>query len=171
MGRRKTWLEKLMDVIPGFKGYRSREYIREDDQALREYLSNLLMESINILDDAVSNLAEYDFKTAEALDSLTRELRISMDKIRWAVHGYAPHYDINKVDEEELGKLKEVDEKFIEVSDKIKELSSKIVDETLLRNSIEGLLKELRRLLKDLKNILEERDKVITGWILQEGGE
>jgi len=104
--REKTWLEKLMDVLPGFKGYRRREYIREDDQSIREYLTRILSESTSILNGVTRELAlSGNMKAAMDLDDIVREIRVLTDKIRWTPHGYKPHYDIVKFKEGSHGCL------------------------------------------------------------------
>ena len=171
MVRERKWLEKLMDFIPGFKGYRKREYIREDDQLLREYLSNEMAKSIHKLDEAVSNLALYDFTSAEKLDSLVRECRILMDKIRWAVHGYAPHYNIVKIKEEDLNKIRDIDDKLIEYVEKLDKISSEILKNTRLGNKIDSEMRDLLNLFESFREVLNSRDDIISGWVSKEEDE
>ena len=169
MVREKKWLEKLMDHIPGFRGYREREYIREDDQLLREYLSNEVEKAIHKLNEAVSNLSVYDFNTAEKLDSLVRECRLLMDKIRWAIHGYAPHYNIVKIDEEDLNKIREIDNKLVEHVKELEKLSDEILKNTRLGNKIDGEMRRLLDLFESIREVLDSRDEVVSGWVSKEG--
>jgi hypothetical protein len=82
MSRREYIFKKLLNILPGFRGYRKKEYVREDDKLVREYLVKVLTEAMRDLEDAIANIAEYDFKTAELSDNTLRDLRTVADKIR-----------------------------------------------------------------------------------------
>jgi len=156
----KTWLEKLMDVLPGFKGYRRREYIREDDQLIREYLSRILLESMNILNGVTRELAlSGNMKAAMDLDDIVREIRVLTDKIRWAPHGYKPHYDIVKFKEEDLDALRKTDEKLVDVVNSVLEEAKGIKDAVGKGGQVD--LSKLSLLVSEAKTILLEREKIL----------
>ncbi|MEM1679319.1 MAG: hypothetical protein QXJ56_06390 [Ignisphaera sp.] len=164
MVRRETALEKLLNILPGFHGYRRKEYIREDDRLVREYIVGILSGAIRDLEEAIANLAEYDFKAAELYDSVLRDLRAVADRIRWAEHGYAPHFNIIKIQEEDLGRIREVDAGLVDDVEKIRDFVMNIKRETLLRNPVRDRVPDLLKLLDDLRSRLLEREKIIRGW-------
>lgn len=90
MVRREAVLEKLLNILSGFRGYRRKEYIREDDRLVREYIVGILSGAIRELEEAIANLAEYDFKAAELYDNVLRDLRtvadIGLDGPNMAMH-------------------------------------------------------------------------------------
>lgn len=43
-GSQRNWLENILLKIPGFKGYLEKEYRRETDHLLRQFVSQRLME-------------------------------------------------------------------------------------------------------------------------------
>ncbi|MEM4848251.1 MAG: hypothetical protein QXM55_01275, partial [Ignisphaera sp.] len=83
MVKRDALLEKLLNILPGFRGYKKKEHIREDDRLVREYIVKILSEAIRDLEEAIVNIAEYDFRSAELYDNVLRDLRTIADKIRW----------------------------------------------------------------------------------------
>jgi len=156
----KTWLEKLMDVLPGFKGYRRREYIREDDQLIREYLTRILSESISILNGVTRELAlSSNMKAAMDLDDIVREIRVLTDKIRWTPHGYKPHYDIVKFKEEDLDALRKTDEKLVDVVNSVLEEAKGVKDAVGKGGQVD--LSKLSLLVSEAKTILLEREKIL----------
>jgi len=166
MSRREYIFEKLLSILPGFRGYRKKEYVREDDKLVREYLVKVLTEAVRDLEDAIANIAEYDFKTAELFDNTLRDLRTAADKIRWAEHGYSPHFNIVKVREEDLAKMRDIDSSLVENVEKIRDFVSDIKKESLLKNPVRDKVQDLVKLLDDVKVKLVEREKVLKGWSL-----
>lgn len=164
MVKKSALLEKLLNVLPGFHGYRRREYIREDDRLVREYLVKILSEAIRDLEESIVNLADYDFKAAEIYDSILRDLRTLTDKIRWAEQGYAPHFNIVKIQEEDLERIREVDGSLLDDVEKIREFTSNLKKDTIYRNPVRDRAPELVKLLDDLRTQLIEREKIVRGW-------
>jgi hypothetical protein len=164
MVKKQAVLEKLLNIIPGFHGYRKKEYIREDDRLIREYLARLLDDAIRDLGDALSSLAEYDFATAERFDNVMRDMRIIADKIRWAEHGYQPHYNIVKIQEEDLEKMKEVDATLVEEVGKIRSIVEGIRKDAEMGNPVRDKIPVLSGEIGKVRQILLEREKIIHGW-------
>ncbi len=167
MVKKQAVLEKLLNIIPGFHGYRKKEHIREDDRLIREYMVRILEEAQRNIEDAVAVLAEYDFSTAERFDSLMRDLRIVTDKIRWAEHGYAPHYNIVKIQEEDLEKMREIDAGIVEKVEALRDLTVKLRDDVSMGNPVRDYIPKFMAAIREIKSLLMERDKVIHGWMTE----
>ncbi|MEM4040916.1 MAG: hypothetical protein QXM83_03755 [Ignisphaera sp.] len=165
MVRREAILEKLLNVLPGFRGYRKKEHLREDDRLVREYLVRMLSEAIRDLEEAIANLVEYDFKAAEIYDTVLRDLRTIADKIRWAEHGYAPHFNIVKIQEEDLSKIREIDGALVDDVENIRNYIAQLKKDTIYRNPVRDRAPELMKLLDDLRVQLIEREKLVRGWM------
>ncbi len=165
MVKKQAILEKLLNVIPGFHGYRKKEHLREDDKLIREYMVRILEEAIRDLSDALTYLAEYDFSTAERFDNVMRELRLLTDKIRWAEHGYAPHYNIVKIQEEDLEKIREVDALLVEKVEKLRDFIGTVKNDAMMGNPLQDKIPEILRLINDIRSGLLEREKITRGWM------
>ncbi len=167
MVRRSTVLEKLLNIIPGFHGYRKKEHLREDDRLIREYMVRILEEAVRNMNDALAYLAEYDFSTAERFDNVLRELRLIMDKIRWSEHGYAPHYNIVKIQEEDLEKIREIDGGLVDDVEKIKTFTEELKNDAMMGNPVRDKIPQLLKLIKDVREGLMEREKIVHGWMTE----
>ncbi len=163
--KKQAILEKLLNIIPGFHGYRKKEHIREDDRLIREYMVRILEEAQRDLSDALSILAEYDFSTAERFDSLMRDLRIVTDKIRWAEHGYAAHYNIVKIQEEDLEKMREIDAGLVEKVESLRDTAAKLRDDASMGNPVRDYIPLLMKSIREIRALLLEREKIIHGWM------
>ncbi|MCS7111598.1 MAG: hypothetical protein RMI45_03930 [Ignisphaera sp.] len=164
MVRREAALEKLLNILPGFRGYRRKEHLREDDRLVREYIVSLLSGAIRDLEEAIAGMAEYDFRAAELYDSALRSLRTVADRIRWAEHGYAPHFNIVKIQEEDLARIREVDAALIDDAERVKDFAVSVKREAVLRNPVRDRVSDLLKLIDDLRSQLVEREKIVRGW-------
>lgn len=164
MVRKETVLEKLLNILPGFRGYRKKEYWREDDKLVREYLVRILSEAIRDIEEAITNLTSYDFGSAEIYDNVLRDLRTITDKIRWAEHGYAPHFNIVKIQEEDLKKIREIDGTLVDDVERIREFAANLKKDTIYRNPVRDKVLDLLKFLDEVRIQLIEREKIVRGW-------
>ncbi len=164
MVRKEAFLEKIINKIPGFKGYRQREALREDDRLVREYIVKVLEEGIRSLSEAISFLAEYDFSTAEKFENLMRDLRLLTDKIRWSEHGYAPHFNIYKIEQEDLNKIIELDSALIDDVEKLKNILDEVKNDASMGNPVRDKIPEVLGIINYIREKLVEREKILHGW-------
>ncbi|RLF23268.1 MAG: hypothetical protein DRN15_06715 [Thermoprotei archaeon] len=139
MSKELKLLEKIMLVIPGFRGYKKRELIREDDKLVREKVASMLDDARRELERIMPLALPLMGADVEQMDRLRKKLMMVSSKIRHAEHGYAGYFDRIKVEERELMKLYEYDYKLIKQAKQI------------LRG-----VKELRKCLGDKGRMLSE---------------
>lgn len=103
-------LERLMNAIPGFKGYRERELRRDADRLQREYLATRLDDTKKALNQVAAALTRGG--SLEAINDVeTARKRIDRvaNRIRYAERGYSGFFDAVKVDEGMLGRVYQFD--------------------------------------------------------------
>ncbi len=169
MSKKKTVFERILDYIPGFHGYRRKEFLREDDRLVRDYLVRVLTEAIHALEDVEAFIVDRDYPTVERLDEIMRDLRKLMDEIRWAEHGYAPHYNISKVREEDLMKLVDFDASLVEDVNGLKAFIEEMRDDAFKGNPVREKIYELYNRIKKLQDTWLKRAEIICGY--KPGGE
>ena len=132
-------LEKIELLIPGFRGYKQKELRREDDKLLRtricEELKNI-KKDFEYMEDGIENIDEL-----RECENVIQQIQKLIDKIEHADYGYAGFFDRVHIDEEELDKIYEHDEKILR---KIKEIKER---------------EDSKKVLKDLRIIEEEFEK------------
>ena len=164
MTKKSALLEKILDRIPGFSGYRKREKIREDDRIIRSYIVSVLKNTIQYIEDAQASLVDINYDKAAALDNLLRRLRLLTDKIRWALHGYQPHYYIVKIEEADLEKLRSIDAEIIGLAEQLSKIASNIAEKATAGQVPDPKdLVGMNDLAKKIHGFLEERNKILMG--------
>lgn len=112
---RRNWLERLMDKIPGFRGFQDRELRREVDKLQREHLAKELGQIKNAVrgkaqayTDAGQIGALYLFGRMDGrLDGLSQA-------IRFADYGLSGFFDVVKINEPELDAIYQFDLSLVE---------------------------------------------------------
>ena len=118
-------LERIMNAIPGFKGYREKELRRDADKAQREYLAARLEEVKKQLNDSAAALTR-----SGGLDGLNdvETARTRLDKvvarIRYADRGYAGFFDTVKVDEAMLDRVYQFDLSLLQDVERVRDAAS-----------------------------------------------
>jgi len=108
----RSWLERLVQKIPGFRGYYARENRREADRALREFGVRRLETVIGQLHEAIKHGPLEQAKVVRDVITLVEKLR---NQLRYADQGYAGFFSELKWDREDvLDAVYRVDEQIVE---------------------------------------------------------
>ena len=113
-------LERLMNALPGFKGYREKELRRDADRILRDHLAarlDLLKKALNEAADAVTRSGALD--AINDIETARKRLDRVSNRIRYADRGYAPLFAVLKIDEAALDRVYAFDVALIEAVDAI----------------------------------------------------
>jgi hypothetical protein len=109
-------LERIMLVVPGFRGYKLREQRREADRIVRDYIYRSLERSRDDLTSCQQALS--DSKALELMEPMNRLLarldRIT-EKINHASYGYSGFFDSIKIEEAELDKMLSYDTQLMDL--------------------------------------------------------
>ena len=113
-------LERLMNVLPGFRGYREKELRRDADKILREHLARRLDLAKKPLDEA-ANAATRSGGLGSINDIETARKRLDRvaNRIRYADRGYAPLFAVVKVKEDALARVYAFDLSLVEGVDAV----------------------------------------------------
>ena len=153
-------LERLMNSIPGFKGYREHDLRRDADRLQREHLSARLDESKRSLDRVAAAITR-----GGALDAIndveTARKRIDKvaNRIRYAERGYSGFFDAIKVDETVLARVYQFDMGLVEDVDGVRAGATAATEAAEPRPALQGLIGRIDAL--DAR--LSERENVLRG--------
>ncbi len=112
---RRNWLERLVDKIPGFRGFQDRELRREVDKLQREHLAKELGQ----IKQAVRGKAQAytdagQIGVLHLFDRIDRRLDGLSQAIRFADYGQSGFFDVVKINEPELEALYQFDLSLVE---------------------------------------------------------
>ena len=154
----KTFLEKMMRVVPGYAGYAGKEGRRNTDKLLRLHLAGQLAEVKAAVDGFTAGLTNQpgtiDLMTPAG--SIAKTLEKVIDRLKYAEYGYAGFFDSPAVAEPQLDALYQFD----------LDLSAAIVDLKAKAALIKPEAAILNALLDDLRAFdrrLNARHDSITG--------
>mgnify|MGYP006291536499 FL=1 len=147
-GRDLGFLEKAMRLIPGYKGYKSKEERRDNDQLFRTTLVNRLDRIRTELGEIPAGLrGPSALKSVTDFDRINKRLERVTDEIRFASRGYRGWFDMHKVREDELDSLYEFDIKLIEnieeLEESLKDLQAAAAAGTDLKKPIDAMVEIL----------------------------
>src|SRR5687767_2284736 len=113
-------LERLMNALPGFKGYREKELRRDTDRILRDHLAgrlDLLKKPLN--DAAAAATRSGGLDAINDIETARKRLDRVSNRIRFADRGYAPLFAVLKIDEAALARVYAFDAALLEGIDAI----------------------------------------------------
>lgn len=121
-------VERLKELIPGYKGYAEKEDRRAADRELRDAVAAAFESQSDRLARAQERVLSHgDFTGLEALDKARSRLQHLAERIRHASYGYAGFFDRTKqYDLPDLDRLYAFDLKLANGVDKVGELIAQI---------------------------------------------
>lgn len=159
-------LERIMLVLPGFRGYKLREQRREADRIVRNHIYDILEHSRDDLTRSFQILN--DSKVAELTEPMNRLIarvdRVA-EKVNHASYGYSGFFDSMKIEETELDQMLAYDTQLVDLvrkfSDAVTSFRSDLSQSKLenTRNSQQ----ELEGALANLEVVFDQRKSVIEG--------
>jgi DNA repair ATPase RecN len=159
-------LERIMLIVPGFRGYKLREQRREADRIVRDYIYRALEQSRDNLTSCLQALS--DSKALELMEPMNRLLakldRIA-EKINHASYGYSGFFDSIKIEEVELDKMLSYDTQLMDLVRKFSATTASFKSD-LTQNKLENARtaqKDLEASVANLESTFDERKSVIEG--------
>ena len=153
-------LERLMNSIPGFKGYRERDLRRDADRLQREYLSSRLDEGKKALNQVAMAITRGgDLDVINDVETARKRLDKVSSKILYAERGYSGFFDAVKVDETVLARVYQFDMGLIEDVDGVRAAAAAAAQSADSRSAVQDLIGRIDAL--DAR--LSERVDVLRG--------
>ncbi len=105
----KNWFERMMEKIPGYKGYKEKELGREADKIERVYVAEYVDSCLGTLDELKLDLMKSgNLEGLGEVDVIMRKVRKVRDRIQFADYGYAGLFDTTKVGAQKIDELQRV---------------------------------------------------------------
>ncbi|QGR19144.1 hypothetical protein [Stygiolobus azoricus] len=151
MPKELTPLEKLQLLVPGYRGYKAKDLIRQDDFLVRQA-------TIMKLETAINNLAntESQIVRSQPFSPLLKNIEDTISEIRTLIGilnstqgGGADIYARYKIYTEQLDEIYKNDLQMVSIADQILSLSN-----------FPDQISQIRTLLANLKTVLLNRAKL-----------
>jgi len=153
-------LERLMNSVPGFKGYRERDLRRDADRLQREHISARLEDGKKALNQVAAALTRGgDLDVINDVETARKRIDRVANRIRYAERGYSGFFDAVKVDETILAKVYAFDMGLVEDVDGIRAAASAASGASDARAAVQDLIGRIDAL--DAR--LSERENVLRG--------
>ena len=153
-------LERLMNSVPGFKGYRERDLRRDADRLQREHISARLEDGKKELIQVAAALTRGgDLDVINDVETARKRIDKVANRIRYAERGYSGFFDAVKVDETILAKVYAFDMSLVEDVDGVRAAASAASGASDARAAVQDLIGRIDAL--DAR--LSERENVLRG--------
>ena len=158
------FFKKILDKVPGFKGYVERQARRDSDKQLRDTIYKRFHElegRVSALQSEFINAGE--IKYVDDLEGAAIKLRTFADRVRTAPRGYSSLFEAVKINETELTKLYEYDATLLAMTDTV----GSAIDNVQSSVGTDGLPAAIRNLEAVTRQCVEAYDRreevVVTG--------
>ncbi len=163
--RRENALEKLADMLPGYKGYKEKEMRREADRLLRQTLVRRLEEQWQKLPDLEKRmLSRGKISHLDDVETVVNRLQTFIDKVKGATTGYGGLFDAVRVKEKELDALYNFDLELLKKVDALKSAMAQL--QVAIEKGTPGLddaIRQLQDMTAGLNNLWDRREEVFLG--------
>lgn len=158
--------ERILGAIPGFRGYKEKELRRESDKLIRNHLYRRLSEAKSDLKDVFQMLSDRRlFEVLTGLDRLVAKFDRVAAKVDHASYGYAGFFNIVKVQEENLDRMIDFDNRLVDDVEKIVKEVEAFKTEVKKREikKARERIQNLDETLEAFEEIFDKRGEVILG--------
>jgi hypothetical protein len=159
-------VKKLQLLIPGLRGYRSKEDIRVSDELLRNQVADRLDKVKGNLDQIRKQMtAAGDFTNLTSVGSLISQVQALSGEVRHAAQGYAGWVAPVQVNEDKLNKLYDYDYAFVTTVFQLDEATSSgnLRYDSTSPNSIQTALGGFVQTVADIRQKWSQRIEAIEG--------
>ncbi|MDG6917680.1 MAG: hypothetical protein JRM85_08830 [Nitrososphaerota archaeon] len=158
--------KKLELLIPGLRGYRTKEDLRASDSLLRNQVADKLDHVRENLQQLRKQIASSnDFTNLGAIGSLIAQVQTLSGEVRHAAQGYAGWVAPIQITDDKLNKLYEYDYSFVSAVWQLDHASAPgtLTYDPAAPNLIQGTLNGFSRSVTDIRQKWSQRVEVIEG--------
>jgi len=159
-------LKRLQLLIPGFRGYRQGEDIREADSFLRIQVSDKLKNARTTIENARQGLSNAgQFQALRDLAPIISDLMGLEGRIRHAEQGYTGISPAVRINPQQLDRLYEYDYGFVQAADQLNQTIAPLPSLVMSGNSagLSTLVTASRNQIAQLDQAFKARLQVIEG--------
>jgi hypothetical protein len=146
--RKKTILDKIGMLIPGFTGYATRSDKRKTDKIFREENSILINKSETyVVGFQKTLLSNNDFQSMKEWEIVRKKLNTLASILKFSNYGESSFFSEHQIKEEELDKIMDFDVQIFEQVQLIFKITQTEIEEVLSKTFILNCIKEIETVL------------------------
>lgn len=154
-------VESILQYIPGFSGYLSREYRRESDQLTRDFLADQLQKSKKGLDEYGHTLVSLGaLDQLPMLERMRSRLDLAINRLKSQMPGYSGFFDFVQVDE---GVLTDIYEHDLALVQQVESLAKEIQNLGTSSLTPAQVVPELTAKIDGLLGKIDHRENMLKG--------
>ncbi len=162
----KSKFEKLLEKIPGIRGYKEKEARRDTDKLVREAIARRFEEQWNRIAGLQRDLLKGgDLIFVGDLESAAIKIRQFIDRVKTASYGYAGLLDAVKVDDAALQQLYDYDLYLFKLEDSVKSAVDVVESNIGKKENIDTAIRDLVNIAQECVTAFNRRSEVITGTV------
>ena len=154
-------VEKLLNTIPGFKGYYDRETRRDSDHVQRQYIADKMRNLKGDMQKVIRVVArEKRLDVLTEYDEVLRGMDKFINEVTYANRGYSGFFDLVKIEEAELEAIYQFD---IQIVERVEEFTRKF---DLLSNDPLNInqVRLFRNSLDQIESVFRDRNAILNKW-------
>ena len=159
-------VEKIGLAIPGYRGYKQKELRREADKLIRSYMYRQLTQTRDDLKVTYQRLVDNKVTDVyQHIDRLVTRLDAVAIQINYASYGYAGFFDAVKINEDELDRMLDYDQKLVDNIRTLSEEVKKTKDEVSngYFGNVSNNIRSIRSMVDNVDSLMNERKNVVLG--------
>ena len=157
----QNFLEKIMNAIPGFKGYRDKELRRDADRLQREHVAAQLETCKKGLNELSADATRSgDLSIINDIETARKRLDKVVARIRYADRGYAGFFAAVKVDEAALQRVYEFDLSLIDGAESVRSAGQQAADHP---DGAKAGVSQMIQAIDDLDTRMADREAILGG--------
>jgi len=155
------FFKKILNKVPGFKGYIDRQARRDSDKLLRETIADSFeaqWQRISTLQRDVISSGDIGF--VDDLEGAAIKLRAFIDRVRRARRGYSGLFDAVKINEAELEQIYQYDAQMLDLGDEVGHALDN-VEASIGSDGLPAAIRNLRGVAQRCVETFDAREHVI----------
>lgn len=157
-------LDRLIQSIPGYKGYAQKNERREADKLLRTYIAEQMASQQRRLTELQLQLiSNGELALVDDLDRAIKKIQLFVDRIRTATYGYAGFFDAVKVKETQLDALYDFDNAMLNEVAKVSTAVDQLEAAVAGNEDVSGTILHCVAVTQDVNYTFDRRQEVILG--------
>lgn len=159
----RTLLEKIFSIFPGYRGYKNREVLRETDKIIREKLFREIKDVTEEIRSLYRLVVNYqgDMEVARELEKLFYISDSLAEKIRHAPYGYKPHFNVVRINEDDLYNLMKYDASLASDVLSLRNIVGEVKDKSLSNKLGIEDVRKISKALQTLQSNISKRDLIL----------